>query len=227
MAFWIGILVGGIFAALAVKIGLYEMWALFFNIVISIYLAVFLRPIITDKVPVGGGAEHNTALAIIITAVVVFAILEGISYMFITSPFSISFPKILDTAGSGVLGLLAGFLVWSFINFLIGITPMGQDQNSFVKKIGLGAQPKQAATSYLTSWCNVVNTIASNRDSTVTSEQLVSGLLKSTEEKAKAKLAKKLKPVKVFVPPEPKKVEVTISERDKLGPPPEPEVEDI
>lgn len=41
MAFWIGLLVAIIFAAMAIKVGLYETWAMLFNIIISVYLAVF------------------------------------------------------------------------------------------------------------------------------------------------------------------------------------------
>jgi hypothetical protein len=44
MVFWAGILVGGLFIWFAVKIGFYEMWATLFNIVISIYIAIFLSP---------------------------------------------------------------------------------------------------------------------------------------------------------------------------------------
>lgn len=43
MVFWIAILVGGAFVWLGVRMGFYQSWCLLFNIVVSIYLAIFLR----------------------------------------------------------------------------------------------------------------------------------------------------------------------------------------
>ena len=143
MVFWIGILVGGLFAWLTIKmLGFYETWAMLFNIVISIYLAVFLRPTIADILPAAGNTPYSSALTIIAIAIASFAILHGISYVFFTSQFSVSFPRVLDILGTGFLGFLAGLLVWSFVSLLICIMPISQ--SSVVKTIGFGSQIDQA-----------------------------------------------------------------------------------
>ena len=119
MAFWIGILVSIVFVCLAIKVGFYEMWVMLFNITISIYLAIFLRPIIADVVPMPGDAKYNDAITVIAIGIVAFLILHAISYVFFTGQFNVSCPKIFDILGAGFLGCLAGYLVWSFVILLV------------------------------------------------------------------------------------------------------------
>ena len=136
MVFWIGILVGGLFAWFAIRMGFYETWVMLFNIVISVYLGVFLGPIIANIVAVAD-APYSNVLAILAIAIASFLILYGISYIFFTSQFNIPFPKVFDILVAGFLGFLAGFLVWSFVSFLVCIAPISQ--NTFVKEIGFGS----------------------------------------------------------------------------------------
>lgn len=181
MVFWIGILVCGVFVWLAVKMGFYETWAMLFNIVISIYLAVFLRPMITD---ISGLADvpYSNALTIIGIAIVSFLILCGISYICFTGQFKVSFPRILDVFGAAFLGFLAGFLVWSFVALLICIMPISQ--NTFVSEIGFSSQSRQVNISYVCWWCDLVNTAVFSKNNHYSTEQAVSKLLKNLEKNA-------------------------------------------
>jgi len=192
MVFWVGILVGGVFVWFAIKMGFYETWAFAFNIVISIYLAVFLGPIIASTVPVVRDTAYNNALTMTVTAVGVFLILHGISYTFLTGQFSVSFPKVFDTLGTGFLGFLTGFLIWSFVSLLICITPISQ--NSFVKEIGFGTQFEQSNIPVICWWCNLVNSVVSSQDSEQTTEEAISDLLKGAEKKAQDKTAEQAEP---------------------------------
>ncbi|HCO95296.1 MAG TPA: hypothetical protein DIU00_15330, partial [Phycisphaerales bacterium] len=123
MVFWTGILAGGLFAWFAIRIGFYEMWAMLFNIIISIYIAVFLTPVIIDIIPAAGDTSYGNALTMVTAAIGVFLILYVITYLFLTGQFKVSFPRIFDTLGTSVLGFLAGFLIWSFAAALICATP--------------------------------------------------------------------------------------------------------
>lgn len=215
MAFWFGILVAGLFAWFAVGIGFYEMWVMLFNIVISIYLAVFLRPIIVN-IPAVGDTPYSNALTMIAIALASFSILHGISYTFITSQFKVSFPRIFNTLGTGFLGFLAGFLVWNFVSFLIFITPISQD--TFVRGIGFNKQFQQSNVSVICRWGDLVNTVVSSQDSEYTTEQAVSELLKSTEPELQVEPAEQA---------EPNDVEADVSEQEQFGLPPETGVEDF
>ncbi len=192
MVFWIGILVGGLFAWLAVKMGFYETWAFAFNIVISIYLAVFLSPIIAAIVPVPGDMSYNNALCMIAVAVAAFLILHGISYIFLTGQFSVSFPKVFDILGSGFLGFLAGLLVWGFVGLLIYTTPISQ--NPIVKQIGFSSQFEQCSMPVISWWCNLVNKVVSNQENGYTTEQAISEMLKKAEKKSPPKPVKQAEP---------------------------------
>ncbi len=209
MVFWIGILVGGAFAWFTIKRGFYETWALVFNIVISIYLAVFLGPVIADVVPSAGDTLYGNALCMLATAIGSFLILHGISYTFLTGQFSISFPKVFDTLGTGFLGFLAGFLIWSFVGLVICITPISQ--NSFVKEIGFSGQFQQTSVSYISRFCNLVNAVVSSQDNERTTQQALSGLLKNAESRVQGKTAERAEPNE---PAAPGDVETGISGED-------------
>jgi len=221
MVFWAGILVGATFAWSVMKMGFYETWAFLFNIVISVYLAVFLGPIIANVIA-ADDAPYSNAVAMIATAVGTFLILHGISYTFLTGQFTIPFPRILDTLGTGFLGFLAGFLVWSFVSLLICITPISQQP--IVKEMGFGNQFEQTNAPYISWWCNLVNTVVSRQDSKQTTEQAISELLKSVEKKTPAKMAKQDRAVE---PNEPNDVKTSTAEEDLPAPPPEADVDDI
>jgi len=175
MVFWLGILVGGLFAWLAVKIGFYETWTMLFNIVISIYVAVFLGPVILDIIPAAGDTAFGKVLAMITTGVGVFLILHCISYTFLTGQFSVSFPGIFNTLGAALLGFVAGFLVWSFVSLLICISPISQ--NSIIKGLGFGSESQQANISYIGRWCDLVNKVVASEESESSARETIGELL--------------------------------------------------
>jgi len=184
MVFWTGILVGAIFMWLAIKVKFYEAWAIFFNIVISTYLAVYLRRTIIDVIPASTGTPYSNALIVFAVALGTFLVLHGITFAFFTGQFSISMPKIFDILGAGLLGFLAGFLVWSFVSLLICIMPISQ--NIFVKEIGFVQQFEQTGMPYISWWCNLVNAVVSPRPGESATEQAVKELLDSAKQEMKA-----------------------------------------
>lgn len=222
MVFWAGILVGGLFIWFAVKIGFYEMWATLFNIVISIYVAVFLTPVILNIIPMTGDTAYGNALTMATIVIGIFLILHGITYIFFTGQFNISFPRIFDTLGAGVLGFLAGFLVWSFVALLISATPVSQ--NTFAKDIGFGSRIKQTNVPYISWWCNLVNSIVSSPDNEITSEQVINQVLNSAQSKAQDKILEQAEPNK---PLSSNDVETTIREEAQTTPSPKADSKDI
>jgi len=162
MVFWAGILAAAFFAWLAVKIGFYETWTMLFNIVISIYLSVFLTPAITTMVPAASGTAYGNALTLITVAAGAFLILHGVSYSFLTGRFSIWFPRPVDNVGSGLLGFLGGLLVWSFLALVISVSPLSQA--GFAQDIGLRNSVEQTNVSYIAWWCDLVNAVVATGD---------------------------------------------------------------
>ncbi len=184
MAFWAGILVGAAFVWLAVRTGFYETWAMLFNIIISVYLAVFLRPLIAQLIPAAGKTEYGNALVMIAVAAACFLILYTITCTYLTGQFSVPLPRILNTVGTGCLGFLAGLLVWSFAVVLVFVTPLSD--NVLLKEVGFDNQLKQTNISYLCWWSNLVNAAVSSGGNRRTAEQLIEEMATAREKTAPA-----------------------------------------
>jgi len=181
MVFWIGILAGALFAWFTFKLGFYDTLVILFNIVISIYVAVFLTPVIVDIVPAAADIPGGNALTLFALAVGIFFILFGISYTFITGQFNISLPKIFDILFAPLLGFLTGFLLLSFAAFLICTTPVSQ--NKYADEIGLNRYSQQANISYLCWWCDLVHGMVSSEDGPKSTKQAIDWYFYSAEEK--------------------------------------------
>lgn len=181
MGFWLGILFGAIFVYIAVKIGFYETWVLLLNLVVSIYLAVFLRPIIEELVPAAGDTKYSAALIILSVGIGSFAILYGISFVFFTSQFNVPVPRVLDVVGSGFLGFWAGLLVWSFAIIIISVMPISQ--NSFLRSIGFTEKFQQTNVAYMSWWVNKVNNLVAYKSNYLSTEELIDELQEKVKQK--------------------------------------------
>ncbi len=161
MMFWIAILAGALFVWLAVRIGFYETWVLFFNVLVSIYVSMFLTPLLARLVPTAGGASsYHTALCMIVLAGGCFALLQGLSFVFFTGQFHIPFPRVFDVLFSGILGFVVGFLVLSFIALAMTTTPL--TNHKIVGVFGLGRQSQSANLVCLTRCCDLVHFFAAS-----------------------------------------------------------------
>ena len=194
--FWIGILFGALFVYIAVKVGFYETWVLLFNLVISIYLAVFLRPVIEQFLPIASDTRYGDALIMLAVAIGVFVLLYGISYVFFSSQFNVPVPRIFDVVGSGFLGFWAGLLIWSFAIIIISVMPISQ--NSFLQSVGFTKQFQQTNVSYMSWWINKVNKLVSYKSNYLSTEELVDQMYQKAEQRKPKKT-----PPKLLEPPEP------------------------
>ncbi len=159
MVFWLAILVGVLFVWLTVRMGFYETWVLLFNIILSMYVAIFLAPKVVELAPTpGGAASYGTALSLSVLAGGCFAVLQGLSYVFLTAQFNIPFPRVFDILLSGILGFLAGFLVLSFVALVLATTPLAE--NKMAEGIGLGRQSQQVNISCITRCCDLIHSFA-------------------------------------------------------------------
>jgi len=159
MVFWIAILAGIGFVWLAVRLGFYETWILFFNVLVSIYLGIFLTPMVVSFAPASGEvASYGVALSMVVLAGGCFAILQGLSYVFLTGQFSISFPRLFDIPFSGLLGFVAGFLALSFAALVVTTTPLAQRR--MVGTLGFNRQSQQATITCIAWGCDLIHTFA-------------------------------------------------------------------
>jgi hypothetical protein len=172
-------LAGGLFVWLAVRIGFFEMWTLLFNIVISIYVAIYLTTVIVDVAPAAGDTSYGSALTLAALAIGMFLVLFGISYVFLTGQFSVAFPRIFDLVFAGLLGFLAGALVFSFAAVVVTATPLSQ--NRLLSKVGFTAQSQRTNIAYISGWCDLIDLAVSSPDSDTTAEKAINALLSSEQ----------------------------------------------
>lgn len=176
MVFWIAILAGILFVWLAVRLRFYASWVLLFNVLISIYVAIFLAPLIIDFAPLGGeAASYGVALSMLVLAGGCFAILHGLSYVFLTGQFNIPFPRIFEIVLSGVLGFMAGFLILSFAAIVLTTTPLARQE--IVSSIGFNEQSQRANISCLARCCDLVHAVAGFESSKETTGTAIHRLL--------------------------------------------------
>ena len=89
MAFWIGIIIAAVCASYAAKKGFYESWVTLFNVVVSVYLAIYLRPVVADISGLGD-KPYSHFVTVLGTGLLAFAVLYGISYTFFTGQFKVA-----------------------------------------------------------------------------------------------------------------------------------------
>lgn len=211
MIFWLGIILAFVAAACMAKKGLYEAWTLLLNTAIAVYLGITMAPAIKDLLGVGSPAGY--IFTIFGTAVICLAILYFISYIIFLSQFNVTFPKPIDLAGGGLLGFLAVLLIWSFLAFLISVSPLSN--NKLFKTLGFSQTAVQKNTGYMESWTHLVHSAVSTDQSQEYIEQTVTSLFDSVRDEPKAI-------VEPNEPPKPKDTEIEKRpEPVDPGPPPE------
>jgi len=187
-----GILVGGLCTWFAIKIGFYETWAMLFNIVIAIYIALFLAPPIVNFLPEEtSNIPCCDALALLIVAVGSFLILHGITYILFTSQFNVTFPKIFDILFAGLLGFFGGFLLLTFAVLIIFLTPFG----AYAGIENDSVEYNMSSTYWL---FDGIHSIVSSPDNEITTEMVIEQLLNKSQPDTQNKNLQQAEPDKLI-----------------------------
>jgi hypothetical protein len=152
MAFFCAVAAGGLFAWIAVQIGFYAAWILFFNLLLSAYMAIALTPVLIANVPDVATTPYGYALSLLCIAIATLAIAYGLTYACVSGRLRAAFPRAFDNVGAGLLGFLAGFLTWSFLTFAFCLTPVSQ--LGVCTAFGFDAQSQKTNTAFLCWWCD-------------------------------------------------------------------------
>jgi hypothetical protein len=174
---WLGILIALLFAFSAKKTGFYHAWTTLFNLVVAVYLAIRIGPFVEEFFPASLSGKYDTTLALLMAGIGAFLILQGIAYILLIGQFEVSFPNTVNLLGSGILGFLAGFLVWSFATFVFYTTPLSQNQS--VKELCIDTKTFEDAKMqpYLIGWCNLMDTFIASGNKPVSIERTIKDML--------------------------------------------------
>ena len=140
-----------------------------------------MTPVIIEAFPAAGEMPSGIALALASIATGTFLILYGITYVFLTGQFKVSFPRAFEILFAGLLGFFAGLLISSFAALVVTALPLSQ--NSIISKTGFNRESLQDNISYICWFCDSVNRVVSLPGEDTTSEQIISGLLDSVRRK--------------------------------------------
>ncbi|MCK4957863.1 MAG: CvpA family protein [Planctomycetes bacterium] len=152
------ILVGGAFAVIGIKQGLFVMWSTLFNISIAVYLGVMITPWIISMVAEDMVSYYHCAVCVLMVGIMVFTLLQVITSMCFTGTYDVSFPGFFENLAGGLAGFLSGYLVCAFLFFVICVAPFSHSdmltglfgERGFAKS---GTPPVVAA-------CNIVGAIS-------------------------------------------------------------------
>jgi hypothetical protein len=182
--FLLGILIAVLFAFSAKKMGFYHTWTMLFNLIVAVYLAIRLGPFLDDFLPAFISVQYSKSFALLAIGTGAFLILQGVAYTMLIGQFEITFPRIVNILGSGLLGFLAGFLVWSFATFTFYTTPLSQSQS--VKEIGFDAKTFEEAKTqpYLVWWCNFLDKFIASGNNPDSVEKTIKDILIKPANKA-------------------------------------------
>ncbi len=80
MVFWLGVFAGALFVWIAVQIGFYATWTMFFNMGLSAYVAIFLTPVVISTVPAATETPYGYALVLVCVAIAALLISYGLTF---------------------------------------------------------------------------------------------------------------------------------------------------
>ena len=178
MVFWLAVLVGGLFAWIAVQIGFYATWILFFHVVLSAYVAIFLTPVIVANVPAATTTEYGYFLILMSVAVATLFIAYGICFACLSGQLRVEFPKLFDSIGAGLVGFQAGFLVWSFLALAFCLTPLSEVPLS--KTLGFDRHSQKSNIKFVCLWCDGLHSLVSPAGTQIRSRQAIEYLERKT-----------------------------------------------
>jgi uncharacterized membrane protein required for colicin V production len=153
-----------VFAFIGYRKTFYPCWAVLFNLLIAVYISIMSAPQIVDKFPVVRTylGNYTYSAAILITAVVIFIVLQSFAFRFFTAVSVVSFPKLLNSLGAAVLGFLTGSVIAGFLFFLINITPLAD--NSTVRSFTQDKQAPDRANGVVLVSCDFIHNISLQPD---------------------------------------------------------------
>lgn len=178
MLFWLGIIFGALFAYAFVRRGFFESWAIFFNLLVGIYTAIFLRPVSESLLPAAYETPWGGSLMLLGTSLAVFLIFHCVSYTLVTGQFKVALPKIMDSLGAGALGFFGGLLVWCFLSLAVGASPLSE--KDLPRRLGFTGTADQYGVSYVSRWAGVIDWFVSTRPEGDSAELVVRRLLTDT-----------------------------------------------
>ncbi len=175
MVFCLALLVAGLFAWIGSRLGFYGTWILLCNLVLAAYMGVFLTPMVVAMIPQAASASDGYGLTLTAVFATTLLLAYGIAFGVLRGRLVARFSWAWDTFGGGLIGFLAGFLVWGFWSFSLCLTPYAQTDSC--KRLGLDVESQRATISYVCGWCGLLHFFVSSSDGPLSAREAMTALL--------------------------------------------------
>ena len=116
----------GVCTAIAVmkKCSFQTIWVIFFNLCVSVYTSIMIAPSMLNLLPSGSETiGYHVAACVLVIAILVFIVLQIVAVTILGTANDIALPSLLEKLSLPFLGFTAGYILCSFILFLVVITP--------------------------------------------------------------------------------------------------------
>ncbi|MEN6307050.1 MAG: CvpA family protein [Anaerohalosphaeraceae bacterium] len=131
MIFWICLIIGGLFAWLGLKKGLYCMVAALFNLMVGIYVSVLAAPVILSMSPEYSDSGYYAAITIFVLTAFIFAALQTFAWFYFLRDAEDYFPKLIDQLAGIAGGFFLGYFVAGWVFLLMTIMPFSRGSIPF------------------------------------------------------------------------------------------------
>ena len=122
----LAILIAAVFAYVGVKKKFFVMWAMLFNLIVSIYLSIMLVYAISKSTPDVGSNGYFLAGCLLALVALFYTIFHVIVKFYVIGNNVIEFPVLFDKIGAPVFGFIFGYLACCFVLFSLGIMPIAK-----------------------------------------------------------------------------------------------------
>jgi uncharacterized membrane protein required for colicin V production len=132
MLFWVCLIIGGVFAWLGLKKGLYVWLATLFSLMAGIYIGVLATPRVLNMNSEYSDSGYYAATTMLMLAMVVFAVLEAICWFSFLHDREEYFPKLIEQVGGGVCGFLFGYFLLCLVTLAVCVMPFSRGKMPFL-----------------------------------------------------------------------------------------------
>ena len=158
MIFWLTVMIGALAVIIGFRKGFFFMWAILFNLLIAIYLGVMLTPTIVGLIPGIEDNGYHRAGCVVGIAFVTFAFLYTIAIVYFAADSKITLPQFLDKVGTCLISFFVGYLICSFIFFVVCVMPFSKAP--LMKKILDKEKQAPSAVAAVQKSCNFIGALS-------------------------------------------------------------------
>lgn len=123
--FWLIVIIGGLFAFLGLKKGVYTMYTVVFNLGIAIYVSVLSTPLVVSTTP-NLEMGYYAAFSLSLMTLFLFALLQGFAWYFFLRGSDVLFPDLFDKIGGAALGFVTGYAVLAVLALTYCMMPISR-----------------------------------------------------------------------------------------------------